>query len=123
MTMGPNEPAVLALRDRGQIQWFIECGTFKGATARWAAQNFRNVVTIEASDVYYNESKKELSVFDNVECLLGRTPDVLPSLIKKIGGPCLFWLDSHWCGMESYGENDQCTLLTELDILSSLKQP
>jgi hypothetical protein len=30
----------------------------------------------------------------------------------------MFWLDAHWSGGETYGENDECPLLEELAIIN-----
>jgi len=29
----------------------------------------------------------------------------------------LFWLDAHWSGGDTYGENDECPLMDELKII------
>ena len=31
----------------------------------------------------------------------------------------MFWLDAHWCGMDSYSSHDQCPIIEELGIIRS----
>ena len=33
----------------------------------------------------------------------------------------LFWLDTHWCSSNSYGEEDQCPLMKEIEIINTSK--
>ena len=39
--------------------------------------------------------------------------------MTKIHEPAVFWLDAHWCGMDSYGSDDQCPIIEELGIIRS----
>jgi len=48
---------------------------------------------------------------------------VFPEILSSIGDrKALHWLDSHWFGAETAGENDQCPLLGELACLSERHQ-
>jgi hypothetical protein len=47
----------------------------------------------------------------------------LSSITSTLNDPAIFWLDSHWCGGNSYGETDQCPLLDELNELNKASVP
>jgi hypothetical protein len=100
------------------ITAFVETGTYHGNTTRWAAQHFDSVFTMEQAEGLYQQHHQELRALGNVEPLYGDSKILLPQVIAKLGGrPALFWLDGHWSGGETAGENDQCPLLSELETL------
>jgi hypothetical protein len=41
----------------------------------------------------------------------------LKSVVPVLQSPSLFWLDGHWCGGDSFGEQDECPLPEELEII------
>ena len=115
--MGPPQEIVLLLQQNYGIRNFVETGTFRGGTAAWAASHFTKVITIEGSDSVYRDVQPVLTARSNVESLFGDTREVLPQVIAQLDGDAIFWLDSHWCGMDSFGSSDQCPLLKELEAL------
>ncbi|MDR1514735.1 MAG: hypothetical protein LBS45_03495 [Synergistaceae bacterium] len=42
---------------------------------------------------------------------------VLKDVLDGKNSPMLFWLDAHWSGGDTAGENIQCPLLEELKII------
>jgi len=70
---------VLFLKEEYKIEYFFETGTFKGETAKWAAQYFPKVITIENSIDIYNEVKDQLQSYNNITHLYGDS-----SLLLKI---------------------------------------
>lgn len=110
---GVPKPLTLALRDAGQFSAFVETGTYKGDTTRWAAGEFASVTTLEAYKPRYTKTKsglKDLSnvrfVHDDSRNLVNYLPDV----------PAILWLDAHWCGdyEKSLGTDGECPLIEEL---------
>ena len=43
----------------------------------------------------------------------------LKNIISEITQPAIFWLDAHWSGLNTYGTNDECPILEELDIINT----
>jgi hypothetical protein len=116
---GPPESLVLQLRDSCGVRCFIEGGTFRAKTAKWAASHFRQVITIEASRILFDQLKPQHHVFPNINFLFGDTRDLLPAIVEALDGPAVFWLDSHWSAGDTFGVNDECPLLKELEIIES----
>ncbi|HEV3271364.1 MAG TPA: hypothetical protein VGZ93_04200 [Candidatus Methylacidiphilales bacterium] len=75
--------------------------------------------TIERAEGLYREHHEALRALGNVEPLYGDSKDLLPEVVSRLGDkPAIFWLDGHWSGGETAGENDECPLVSELETLS-----
>jgi len=95
---------------------FVEGGTFKGGTAKKMSETFRRVYTIEKSDVMFDIAKENLKDVSNVTMLKGDTREHLTQILEN-NDNILFWLDAHWSGGDTYGEEDECPLIEELEII------
>jgi hypothetical protein len=115
--MGPPEELVLILQRAFSIPYFVETGTYRGDTTRWAAGHFLKVYSVEAAEGLFESAANSLRELTNVEVLYGESRHVLPGVLRDLDGPAIFWLDGHWCGDSSFGVNDQCQLLEELAVL------
>jgi hypothetical protein len=115
--MGPPLNLVLAIRDAFKVETFVETGTFKGETAAWAAGYFRRVVTIEAAMSFAAEARKRFAD-GPVEVQEGNSVARLPELLKSLSQPAVFWLDAHWSGGVTAGQEDECPLLEEIRLLN-----
>ncbi|MBI3861040.1 MAG: hypothetical protein HY290_04010 [Planctomycetia bacterium] len=111
-----NRLAEFCARDLG-IEMFVETGTFRGESAAWAAERFREVVTIERKPELYSQAR-ESTVHSNIVFHCGHSPDILPG-IAILPNPKLYWLDAHWCGLhgDAAGVDDQCPIGDELAAL------
>ncbi len=115
--MGPPEELLLRLREKG-FRTFVETGTFRGDTALWASTRFDRVRTGELSEALVRAARDRLAPCRNVEVLHGHSVEALTKLVPTLTEPAVFWLDSHWCGgSSSDGENEECPLLGELNVL------
>jgi hypothetical protein len=100
------------------IPYFVETGTYLGDTTLWASQYFEHVITIEKSNHYWRLAQEKYSSKKNVQFLLGDSREVLKGLIPQINRSAIFWLDAHWSGGQTYGQNDECALLGELERIN-----
>ena len=116
--MGVPEDITLYLKDLYNINTFFETGTFNGWTSFWASKYFREVKTIEFSRKIYDETIERHKKLKNVDFIFGDSRSELKKIVKEQSERAIFWLDAHWCCSNSYGENDQCPLLEELDIIN-----
>lgn len=118
--MGIPQEIVIGLARLNDSRIFVETGTFEGGTTRWASNYFETVHTIERAENLYNLHSNELAHIKGVTPHLGDSRDILPQILNDIGGQkAVYWLDGHWSGGETSGENDECPLLDELICLSS----
>jgi hypothetical protein len=117
--MGPPEELVLLIRDNSGISTFVETGTFFGNTASWASSQFKKVITVERSESIFNKAVETYGHVQNIEFRLGDSVTELSKLIPTLKESSIFWLDSHWSGGETYGQDDECPLIEELKIFRS----
>lgn len=102
---------------------FVETGTAGGDTCLALADKFMNVYTIEIAEYLYNISQQRLAVVHNVECILGDSSVVLPSLLQRINGSCIFWLDAHYCGDPRGRGQEDTPIATELQYIFATQIP
>jgi hypothetical protein len=117
ITGGIPKEYVLALQKEFGIKCFVETGTYKGGTAKWAAQWFEQVITIELSETWYERAKVALAPYQNIEILFGDTRHHLAQIAPTLP-PSIIWLDAHYSAGETAGADDQCPLLGEIEALT-----
>jgi hypothetical protein len=87
------------LRNTFNIKCAIETGTYNGETTKFLGETFEEVYSVEITDFYYQESKKNCSHLDNVQIYKDSSEiflrTMLPVLEKKFD-TFLFYLDAHW---------------------------
>ncbi|HEY9619623.1 MAG TPA: FkbM family methyltransferase [Crinalium sp.] len=116
--MGPPVELILQLQAAHAIRHFVETGTYLGQTAYWASQFFEHVTTIEFSESLYERAKTHYAQIKNLQFLYGHSLAQLRTLVPHLDSAALFWLDAHWSGGETYGANDECPLLDEIEIIN-----
>jgi hypothetical protein len=121
--LGPPKKFILSLKKKFNIPYFIETGTFQGKTALWASQHFHEVYTIECSKTMFEKTKRVLKEKSNIHYLLGDSRQQLPIILKKLRLPAIIWLDAHWSGGITFGEEDECPLIEEIEALKNSRNP
>ncbi|MEG4583368.1 FkbM family methyltransferase [Microcoleus sp. MON1_C5] len=119
MGLGDCKQLMLVLKNEYNLPTFVETGTWKGDTSVWAAQHFPQVFTIEFANHIYESTSSTYSHIKNIEFLWGHTTEQLKLVVPQLNEPALFWLDAHWMGGGTAGENDECPLLEELEIINN----
>jgi hypothetical protein len=119
--MGVPTELVEAFQDASKITAFIETGTYRGDTARWAATRFTQVYTIERAEHLYETATRTLADCKNLKVMLGDSRDRLRELCIDLDTAAVFWLDGHFSGLDTSGSDDQCPLLAELSIVGNRK--
>lgn len=119
VTFGIPKQLVSQIKNIYNIETFIETGTYKGKTTSWAALHFKEVYTVENSEVLYGNAVKALSKFPNVKCFFGNSAEKLGEILNALKAPAILWLDAHWCGGDTYGEADECPLIREIELVNN----
>jgi hypothetical protein len=105
------------LRDRLGLVRAIETGTYKGDSARILASIFAEVVTIELDPALHKRAADRLAGIPAITAVQGSSRDRLAPLIDRVR-PTFYWLDGHWSGGTTAGENDECPVLDELGAVA-----
>jgi len=114
---------VITLKEKYNIENFIETGTFKGNTSSWAANYFKKVITIEASDKFYEESQERFQKENknNIFLYKGISHEILLNVdkleIDYLHNSTIFWLDSHWSSGGTFGDEIPHPLIKELSLI------
>jgi hypothetical protein len=99
----------------------IETGTYLGDSAEVLAAFFAKVTTIERDKTLAKKATNRFINNEDVSVLLGSSRDLLRGVVPPVGCPTLFWLDAHFSGGVTAGEDDPCPLLEELTTIASLR--
>lgn len=116
--MGPPDELIKRLSSEFAIRNFVETGTYEGATACWASEHFENVFTIEMSEHFYEETRKKYDRRENINFIFGDSRVELRKIVGKLNESAIFWLDAHWSGGATYGDDDQCPIIKEIEIIN-----
>lgn len=112
------------LAKRSGITTFIETGTYLGDTVNAVKDTFDKIYSIELSKDLYKEAVDRFKGEDSIQILHGDSPNVLPSLLPKIDGPIMFWLDAHYSGgVTALSERGVTPIERELDIILDSWRP
>ncbi|MFM6399653.1 hypothetical protein, partial [Planktothrix sp.] len=117
MGLGNCQNLISLLQKEYNIETFIEAGTFQGVTAVWASALFKNVFTIELSQQLYESTSAGYKHIQNINFLYGHTVEHLKAIVPQLQGSALFWLDAHWSGGITAGQEEECPILRELQII------
>jgi hypothetical protein len=111
-------PSLLAaqLRDAFGLRRAVETGTYLGTGARTLAGIFDEVVTIELSPELAAQAQRSLDDCVNVSVIQGDSRVVLAKVVND-EIPSLYWIDGHWSGGLTAGQESECPILEEISAI------
>lgn len=95
-----------------KVKSVVETGTWMGRTTQLFSMMADTVYTIEINNDYFKQASF-LNEYSNIYRYLGDSAVILPSILKTIKSPILFYLDAHW--------GDKWSLLGELKAIHECK--
>jgi hypothetical protein len=121
--VGPPRELMLAVSSALGAKTFVESGTYLASTARWASHYFEKVHTVEAAENLFRDNVARHGMIANIAFHHGESPRFLREVLPSLEGPAVFWLDAHWSGGDTFGESDQCPLISELEEIVKYDAP
>jgi len=115
IVFGVLKEMVLGLAAEAGVKNFVETGTYQAGTALWASGQFQQVYTIEAAKTLYDQAVAKFSTVANLHFHHGDSRECLRQIQQSLNGPALYWLDAHWSGGVTFGQGDECPLLSEIE--------
>lgn len=83
------------IQRRYRLPYFIETGTFGGATPKALHRLFKQLWTIELDATVYECARRKLSKYPNIVCIQGDSKEKLRDVVPQLDRAGLFWLDGH----------------------------
>jgi hypothetical protein len=115
--MGIPKDLIIFLKSKFLIYHFIETGTYKAQSAIWASTIFKKIHTIENSEKIFNENQSFTDKYPNISFHFGNSKTILSQILENLKADAIFWLDAHWSGMNTYGQDDECPVLEEINLI------
>jgi hypothetical protein len=106
------------LRDELGLVRGVETGTYLGDGSRLLASVFGEVVTIELSRDLAAQAARNLADCGVPRIVVGDSRDALPALVN-MSKPTFWFLDGHYSGADTAGQDRQCPVLAEIAALAS----
>lgn len=83
---------------RFSLKTLIETGTYLGEMVEASRDTFSAIYSIELDAALHEAAQKQFATHRHISILRGDSGGVLTELLRRINGPCLFWLDGHYSG-------------------------
>ena len=96
---------------------FVETGTYLGSTVAAVRDRFRRVYSIELDEALYARARQRFRHLRHVTILHGDSGEVLPGLLTRIDGACLFWLDAHFSGGSTAKGARETPIVQEIEAI------
>jgi hypothetical protein len=101
----------------------IETGTYLGDSAALLGQIFSECHTIELDEILAENAIHRFSNNPSIKVIQGTTREVFPKLLNETDKPLFIWLDAHYSGGVTAGEQDKCPVLAEINAIQQFRNP
>lgn len=95
----------------------IETGTFQGDTTYALRDQFERIFSIELSSALAELARNRFRSFPQIRIFEGDSAEILPTLMRELSGPCLFWLDGHYSGGITARGTIDTPVMSELETI------
>lgn len=107
------------LRHRYSVPVFIETGTFTGESLAYALTlDFSSWHSVDLSLEHYRRAATRFGGVQGLTLHHGDSAIVLPEILASLVTPAFFWLDAHWCFLDTARGPKDCPVLEELAAIA-----
>lgn len=100
-----------------QPKIFIETGTYTGHMVYVMLDHFQEIFSIELDITMAEKAKKRFSGYRHIHIYQGESDNILPSILKELKEPCMFWLDAHYSGGATARGDLETPVMQELQCI------
>lgn len=118
------EEEIIEVKKHGNIDNFVETGTYKGDTSIMASKYFKRVYTIEIyHNLYMHSMSKALNMgIYNINFYNGDSINILKNIVPTIMGGAVYFIDAHISGSDSsWNGKDRVPIYKELESIFTHK--
>jgi hypothetical protein len=101
-------------KERYGLEILVETGTFKGDMIEAMKKDFRQLYSIELAPHFHERAMQRFVSDHHVTILKGDSGKVLETLVPKLDGPTLFWLDGHYSKGDTARGDEDTPIMEEL---------
>ncbi len=95
----------------------VETGTYHGAMIEAQIELFNDIYSIEWDKGLYEKAQVRFAPDPHVHLFNGDSGEVLSKVLPSLNGTTIFWLDGHYSGSGTAGDESYCPIMKELDVL------
>jgi hypothetical protein len=113
---------MLGYQKQFNLTCFVETGTFMGDTIEEMRKSFSILYSIELADALAAKAQQRFENVSNVHVLHGDSGEKINEILLQLSKPTLFWLDGHYSGEFTVGDEFVRTAKAEINtpILNEL---
>lgn len=98
---------------------FVETGTFMGDTVYIMSKLAERIYSIELDPSLAAAAQKRFSQNSRINILQGDSGDLIPSVLRGLSEPAVFWLDGHYSGDITAKTDRETPIFQELQAIFS----
>ncbi len=114
---------VISFAEKFQLKNLVETGTYRGDMIEACRTRFKKIYSIEIDAELWRQANERFVKYPHVNILQGDSAEVLPQILQKIEGPCVFWLDGHYSGGVTGKGERETPIVSELGHIRRQNQP
>lgn len=112
------QPVAVVL-DQLPVRIFVETGTFHGESLKFAlGLPFHEWHSVELSADLYAAAQVRFASTAGLTVYHGDSAVVLPGILDDLREPAMFWLDAHYCFLDSARGPKDCPLVEEVEAIA-----
>lgn len=109
--------------DQVPTRVFIETGTFLGESVEFALDlPFRAWHSVELSEELHEAAQARFSNVPDLALHRGDSAVVIPEILEDLREPAVFWLDAHYCFLDTARGPKDCPLVEEVEAIARHEQ-
>jgi hypothetical protein len=103
---------------RGQdLRVAVETGTYLGDGAVALRSVVDDVISIEVAEDLHRQAVERHGQRAGIDFVRGSSSEVLADVLAAVAKPALFWLDGHWSGGVTGGQEHECPVMDEITTI------